>query len=169
MLLGCIQLTLSPVWLCKFVFAMTIDCAYSNMLTETDCCVLITLFIIFSFFQTKIHCIDENHEWLTNDAKDPMRTFFTARRTCSAYVYSAVCAMARCPSVCLSQTGVLSKRLNGSSWFSSERLHSPDSTLCFKGIRASSKPGYFLLEPWPNYECIADFAKACRPSEVLSP
>jgi len=44
-----------------------------------------------------------------------------------------------CPSVCLSQAGVMSKRLDGSGWFSAQRLPSAHSILCFRGIRVSSK------------------------------
>jgi len=61
---------------------------------------------------------------------------FTAR--CYA---CAVLAIGLCPSVCLSQVGVLSKWLDGSSWFLAWRLLSTSPTLCFKEnkIQVSAK------------------------------
>jgi len=50
-----------------------------------------------------------------------------------------VLAMALCPSVCLSQVGVLLKWLDGSSWFLAWRLLSTSPTLCFKDIHVSTK------------------------------
>jgi len=46
-----------------------------------------------------------------------------------------------CPpvSVCLSQVGVLSKRLNESSWFLAGELRSTYPTLCYKDIHVASK------------------------------
>jgi len=52
-------------------------------------------------------------------------------------------------SVRLSQAGVLSKRLNGLSCFSAQRLPPAYPTLCFKRIRLSQKLGYFSL--WTVY------------------
>jgi len=54
-----------------------------------------------------------------------------------------------CPCMCLSQThksAVLLKRQNGSSWFLAQRLPSAYSTLCWNGIRVSSKILDFSLE-----------------------
>jgi len=52
-----------------------------------------------------------------------------------------VLAMALCPSVrlCLTQVGVLSKRLNKPSWFLACELPSTHVTLCYKEIRVSPK------------------------------
>ena len=47
--------------------------------------------------------------------------------------------------LCLSQVGVLSKRLNESGWFLARELLSAYPTLCYKEIRVYSK-GYFPLE-----------------------
>jgi len=51
-------------------------------------------------------------------------------------MHSSVYAMTRCPSVCLSQAGVLSKQIYSPSLFR-QRLSSAYPTLCYKGIRAS--------------------------------
>ena len=61
--------------------------------------------------------------------------------------YSAVCTMALCLLVlvylsvglCLSQVGVLLKRLNGLSSFFAWRLRSNCPTLCYKEIRVTPK------------------------------
>jgi len=50
-----------------------------------------------------------------------------------------VLAMALCLSVCLSQVGVLSKRVNESSWFLARELHLTYPTLCYKKIQVPSK------------------------------
>jgi len=44
-----------------------------------------------------------------------------------------------CLSVCLSQAGIVSKRLNGSIWFLVQRIPSACPVLCFNGIRVSLK------------------------------
>ena len=44
-----------------------------------------------------------------------------------------------CPSVCLSQAGIVSKRLDESSWFWARRLRSTCPTLCYKEIGVSPK------------------------------
>ena len=44
-----------------------------------------------------------------------------------------------CPSVCLSQAGIVSKRLDESSWFWARRLRSTYPTLCYKEIGVSPK------------------------------
>jgi len=49
-----------------------------------------------------------------------------------------------CVSVCLSQVGVLSKWINGSSWFLARRLLSTSPTLCFKEIQVSTTIMVFL-------------------------
>jgi len=61
-------------------------------------------------------------------------SFFTARR----YI-SAVYAVVACPSVGLSQAGVVSKRLDKSSWFLALRLLSTHLTLCYKEMWVSPK------------------------------
>ena len=48
--------------------------------------------------------------------------------------------------LCLSQVGVFSKLVDGSSWFSVRRLPSTYSTLCCKGIPAGIYRVHFLLE-----------------------
>jgi len=52
--------------------------------------------------------------------------------------------------VCLSQVGVLSKRLNESGWFLARELHSTYPTLCYKGIHVLAKirtlPSGMLLQ-----------------------
>jgi len=52
--------------------------------------------------------------------------------------------------VCLSQVGVLSKRLNESSWILAWELHSTYPTLCYKEIHVPSKirvlPSGILLQ-----------------------
>ena len=52
---------------------------------------------------------------------------------------SAVYATALCLSVCLSQVGVLFKRLDRLSWFLAQRRYSTYSTPCCKGILVFSK------------------------------
>jgi len=57
-----------------------------------------------------------------------MLVVFLPRGACAPHVYSAVYAMTRCLSVCLSvclsKAGIVSKMLNGSSWFSAQILPS---------------------------------------------
>jgi len=50
-----------------------------------------------------------------------------------------VLAVTMCPSVCLSQVGVLSKWTDGSSWFLARRLLSTSPTLCWKEFQVSIK------------------------------
>ena len=64
-----------------------------------------------------------------------------ARRCASA----GTIATAPCLSVCLSQVGVLSKRINESGWFLACELPSTCLTLCHKKIQVSSKVRVGLL------------------------
>ena len=41
--------------------------------------------------------------------------------------------------LCLSQVGVLSKRMDGSSWFLARKLPSTYRTFCYKEIQVSTK------------------------------
>ena len=58
---------------------------------------------------------------------------------------SRVC-LSVCPSVCLSQARIVSKRLDESSWFLAWRLPPTYPTLCFEEISVSPKLEYFSLE-----------------------
>ena len=73
------------------------------------------------------------------------RSIRARQRCCHVSNYSdlfftRVLAMALCPclSVCLSQVGVLSKRMDGVIWFLTWRLLSTSPTLCFKEIQVST-------------------------------
>jgi len=70
--------------------------------------------------------------------------------------------------VCLSVTsrGVLSKWLDGSSWFLARELPSTCHTLCFKEIQVSGKIRYFPLEVFLKLG-FKHFATAYRSSNVL--
>jgi len=73
-------------------------------------------------------------------AQQPVNRGFHPVFTARCYA-CAVLAIGLCPSVCLSQVGVLSKWLDGSSWFLAWRLRSTSPTLCFKEnkIQVSAK------------------------------
>jgi len=63
---------------------------------------------------------------------------------------SAVCTMALCLSVCLSQADVLSKLLNWSSWFLAERSYLGLPYTVFQEIRVTSKLRVHPLEHFQN-------------------
>jgi len=65
--------------------------------------------------------------------------FLPARRCASAGTSYGPVSVSVCLSVCLSQVGVLSKRMNGLVWFLTWGLLSTSLTLCFKEIRVSTK------------------------------
>ena len=58
---------------------------------------------------------------------------------------SAVYAVVMCPSVCPSQAGTVSKRLDESSWVMARRLSSTHATLCYKEIWVTASLGYSVL------------------------
>ena len=62
--------------------------------------------------------------------------YFRARRYASAIIARPI---ALCLSVCSSQAGIVSKRLDGSSSFLAQRLPPAYHTPCFKGIWVSPK------------------------------
>jgi len=78
------------------------------------------------------------------------KIFFTARRYASA-VYAVVVYPSLCRSVCLSQAGVVSKRLDKSSWFLAWRLPSTYPTLCYKVICVSSELEYFSFVRYSGF------------------
>jgi len=116
-------------------------------------------------------------------SNSPCCIIFTSRLICNAYAQRGVCY---CPlmSVCLSVylASVLSKRLNGSSWFSVQRLSSTYPTVRCTGIRVSPKImvlPFETLSAFRNFQlsqifCFFDtaifciFNAACRPLQVLS-
>jgi len=55
-----------------------------------------------------------------------------------------------CPSVRLSHAGIVSKRLDESSWYLAWMLPSTYPTLCHKNIRLSPNQGYFPVELCPK-------------------
>ena len=67
--------------------------------------------------------------------------------------------------VCLSQVGVLLKRMNEPGWFLARELHSTYPTLCYKEIHVSSKirvlPSGILLKTLD----LENFATAYRSSK----
>ena len=69
-----------------------------------------------------------------------------------------------CLSVCLSQAGVVSKRLDEWSWFLARRLPSTYTTLSCKEIWVSPKLRYFCLELCPKLWTLKNFATASRSS-----
>jgi len=77
-------------------------------------------------------------------------------------------ALCLCLSVCLSQVGAPSKRLNKSGWFLAWELPSMYPTLCFQEIQVSSKirllPAGTLLQTLD----LENFARAYGSSNVLS-
>ena len=82
-------------------------------------------------FMTRITCrlTAKNQDQLRNPTLGNLvwATFILLTARCYA---SAILAMALCLSVCPSQVGVLSKRLNESSWFLACELPSSRPTLC---------------------------------------
>jgi len=92
--------------------------------------------------------------------------FIPARLHCSCFyifyprddMLVRVLAMA---CVCLSQVGVLSKWMDGSSWFLACRLLSTYPTLCFKQIQVPTKMGSFFWNFVPNSGLTENFATAC--------
>jgi len=70
--------------------------------------------------------------------------------------------MGLCPCLCLSEVGVILKRLNESGWFLAWELHSTYPTLCYKEIHVSSKirvlPSGILLQTLD----LKNFATASR-------
>jgi len=89
--------------------------------------------------------------------------FSPARRYASAGTSHGPVSV--CLSVCLSQVGVLSKRLNESSWFLARELHLTYPTLCYKKIQVPSKirvlPSGTLLQTLD----LENFATAYRSSK----
>jgi len=69
-------------------------------------------------------------------------------------------------SVCLSEVGVLSKWMDGSSWFLAWELPSTCHTLCYKEIQVSGKIRYSPLEVFLKLG-FEHFATAYRSSNVL--
>ena len=94
---------------------------------EFECYVVLCCYIVH------LHIVLENVQ----------RPVFTSRRYARA-----VYVMAPCPSVCirLSQVGVLSKRLNKSSWFLARELPSTYPTLFLRKFGYLQKLRYFSLE-----------------------
>jgi len=80
--------------------------------------------------------------WIGSQKMDP----WTTLRYASA-VYAVVMCLSVCLSVCLSQVGVLSKRLDESSWFLTGRLLFTYPTLCFREFMYFQKYGVLSLEP----------------------
>jgi len=72
---------------------------------------------------------------VTFETTGPWLSFLQLDATLVWYMLSA-CV---CPSVCLSQAGIVSKRLDESSWFWARRLRSTYPTLCYKEIGVSPK------------------------------
>jgi len=62
--------------------------------------------------------------------------------TCDTLCWRCICCglVSVCPSVCLSQAGVLSKRQKGSSWFLTHRRPSACRTVCCVEIRLALIP-----------------------------
>ena len=83
-----------------------------------------------------------------------LRNIFTARRHPSA-VYSVVVCPSVCPFVCPPQAGIVSKRLDESSWFLAGRFPSTYPTLCCKEIWYLHKLGYFPLGLCPKLRKIS--------------
>ena len=91
------------------------------------------------FYIYALHCDELAHR---AGPSATLTLFLTARRYASA-MYAVVMCPSVCPSVRPSvrpsQAGILSKRLDESSWYFARRLPSTDPTLCCKEIWVSPK------------------------------
>ena len=84
--------------------------------------------------------------------------------TCYDPVPVSVYSLSVCLSVCPSQVGVLSKPMDGSSWFLAHRLLSTYPYCVVRKLRYCiyEKEGYFLLELCPKLQTLRNFATAYR-------
>jgi len=102
-----------------------------------------TLYVVTCFMLTLCYCFLKAGEWI------------------DFYRYaSAVFAVVVCPPVCPSQAGVISKRLDESSWFLAWRLPSTYPTLRFKEIRVSLEIRLLPSETLPQTLDLENFATA---------
>jgi len=108
-----------------------------------------------------------HHSSLGNCLLVPQRSYRPARIHCIPFTVCfyprdamlALClCLSVCLSVCLSQVGVLSKRMDGSSWFLACRLHSTSHTLCCMKIHVSTK---VTVLPSGTLSHTPDFKKFC--------
>jgi len=108
--------------------------------------------------------------FLSNEFRISCRPIITTRRYGRA-VFAVVMSVRL--SVCLSQAGVVSKRLYEWSWFLARRLPSTYTTLSCKEIWVSPKLRYFCLELCHKLWTLKNFATAsrsrCQQEAQLSP